>query len=104
MRASLFAKRRLIVAVLFLGLTACQMIKPPPSGLLRVVGDVDDAAVWVDDVYGGRAVDWRAGRQVRAGFHRVEVRKPDHYSHFAELMVPQGGIVVVKALVRPNLD
>lgn len=97
-------RRAFFLVPAFLALSACQTITPPPSGLLRVQGDLDDAAVWVDDVYGGRAVDWRTGRPVRVGFHRVEIRRADHHSHLAEVTVPKGGLVVVTAVLRPHLD
>ena len=75
------------------------------AAAFRVECNVPDATVWVDDVLIGRASDWAAqGRHIRPGFHRVEIRHPTHYSHFAEVELAEGGTAVVKADLRPNLD
>ena len=65
---------------------------------MRVQSNVPDATVWIDDVLVGTAKDWnKDGRQIRAGFHRIEVRHPGYYSFFQEVEVAGGSKVVVNA-------
>lgn len=71
----------------------------------RVDCNVPDATVWVDDVLVGKATDWKSdGKQIRAGFHRIEVRHPNYYSFFQEVEVPGGSHVVVNAKLRELIE
>jgi hypothetical protein len=85
-------------------LSACTIISPPPVGILRVTCDPPGATLWIDDVYMGKAADFARGKPVRAGFHRVELRYPDRYNHFAEVDVPENGEAEVTALLHPHLE
>ncbi len=83
----------------------CATVRAAPTAGFRIDCDVPDATVWVDDVLVGRVSDWTpAGRVIRAGFHRVEIRHPNHYSHFAEINAGQGPGTVLHARLHPLLD
>jgi len=72
---------------------------------LRVQSNVPDATVWIDDVLVGTAKDWnKDGRQIRPGFHRIEVRHPGYYSFFQEVEVAGGSKVVVNATLRELIE
>ena len=71
----------------------------------RVECNVPDATVWVDDVLVGKVTDWKSdGKQIRAGFHRIEVRHPNYYSFFQEVELPGGSHVVVNAKLRELIE
>jgi hypothetical protein len=77
----------------------------PEGGGLRVDCNFPDATVWVDDVLVGSAASWKAeGRQIRAGFHRIEIRRPGTYSVFKEIDLPVGGKSVVVAKLHETID
>jgi hypothetical protein len=77
----------------------------PEGGGFRVDCNFPDATVWVDDVLVGSAASWKAGgRQLRAGFHRVEIRRPGTYSVFKEIDLPVGGQSVVVAKLHETID
>jgi hypothetical protein len=64
---------------------------------LRVECNVPEATVWIDDVLVGTAKSWKSERNIRAGFHRIELRHPGYYSFFQEVELPGGSQVVVNA-------
>jgi hypothetical protein len=71
----------------------------------RVDCNVADATVWIDDVLVGKAADFKKdGRQIKPGFHRVEIRHPNYYSFFQEVEVPSGSKVVVNARLRELIE
>jgi hypothetical protein len=71
----------------------------------RVECNVPDATIWVDDVLVGKVSDWKGdGRQIKAGFHRIEVRHPNYYSFFQEVELPGGSHVVVNAKLRELIE
>ena len=71
----------------------------------RVECNVPDATLWVDDVLVGKVTDWKSdGTQIRAGFHRIEVRHPNYYSFFQEVELPGGSHVVVNAKLRELIE
>ena len=74
-------------------------------GTFQVQCNVPDAMVIIDDVLVGRVSEWSVpGRQIRPGFHRIEIRHPSYFSHFAEIELSDGGGQVVKAELHPLLD
>jgi hypothetical protein len=95
----------LLVLCFAIAVAACAHVSPPAGVALSVETNVPDATIWVDDVLVGTVSAWsREGRHVRAGFHRIEVRAPGHYSVFQEIEQPDGGRAVVKANLRPLLE
>jgi hypothetical protein len=75
------------------------------AGTFQVECNVPDAMVIIDDVLVGRVSEWsRPGRQIRPGFHRIEIRHPSYFSHYAEIELSDGGGQVVKAELHPLLD
>ena len=53
----------------------------------------------------GKASDFKKdGRQIKPGFHRVEVRHPNYYSFFQEVELPGGSKVVVNAKLRELVE
>jgi len=87
------------------GLVASCAHSLPEGGGFRVECNVTDATVWIDDLLVGDASGWKAnGRQIRAGFHRVEIRRPGYYSVFKEIDLPVGGQAVVVAKLRETID
>jgi PEGA domain len=72
---------------------------------VRVECNVPDASVWIDDLLAGSAAEWKGeGHQIRAGFHRIEIRHPGYYSFFQEVDLPAGSHTVVNAKLRELLD
>jgi hypothetical protein len=98
------------LAALALGLVVGSCAHTARGGgvAFRVSANVPDATVWIDDVLAGRVAEWSADgpqvRHIRAGFHRVEVRAPGHYSVFREIEPMEGGRVVIDAQLKPLLD
>jgi hypothetical protein len=75
------------------------------AGTFQVQCNVPDAMVIIDDVLVGRVSEWSGpGRQIRPGFHRIEIRHPAYFSHYAEIELSDGGGQVVKAELHPLLD
>jgi hypothetical protein len=104
------ASRRLALAAALFALAAVSSLSCA-HGLgdnaiaFRVDCNVPDATVWVDDVLVGKANDWKGdGKQIRAGFHRIEIRHPNYYSFFQEVEVPGGSHVVVNAKLRELIE
>jgi PEGA domain len=84
---------------------ACAHSIPYGAVAFRVESNVPDATVWVDDVLIGKVSDWTSDdRQIRAGFHRVEIRHPGYYSYFQEIELPEGSRAIVKAELRPLIE
>jgi hypothetical protein len=83
----------------------CAHSIPYGAAAFRVESNVSDATVWVDDVLIGKVSDWaKEGRQIRSGFHRVEIRHPGYYSFFQEVELPEGSQAVVKAELRQLIE
>ncbi len=92
----------LVVAALLAG---CASLQPPGAAAFQVECNVPEAMVVVDDVAVGRASEWsQAGQFIRPGFHRIEIRQPGYYSHFAEIEPAPGGSATVKAELRAVVD
>jgi len=86
------------------GVASCAHALPEGGGV-RVDCNLTDATVWIDDVPMGNASTWKAaGHQIRAGFHRVEIRRPGYYSVFKEIDLPAGGQALVVAKLRETID
>jgi hypothetical protein len=95
-----------LVLLLFatIGIASCAPALPEGGGV-RIDCNLTDASVWIDDVPMGNASTWKAeGRQIRAGFHRVEIRRPGYYSVFKEIDLPAGGQALVVAKLRETID
>jgi hypothetical protein len=76
-----------------------------PAGTLQVQCNVPDALVIIDDVVVGRASEWAPpGKQIRPGFHRIEIRHPSYFSQYAEIELSDGGGQAIKAELHPLLD
>ncbi len=91
----------LLAAVLSL---SCAQTLSSNAIAVRVQCNVPDATVWIDDVLVGTTSNWRAPRQIRAGFHRVEIRHPGYYSFFQEVELPGGSDVIVNANLRELVE
>ena len=100
------ARGVLFAAVLFgLSAVSCAHGLGGEAISFRVECNVPDATLWVDDVLVGKVTDWKGdGKQIRAGFHRIEVRHPNYYSFFQEVELPPGSRTVVNAKLRELLD
>ncbi len=98
------ARRRLLLAAV-LAVAGCAGRAAPPRGRLAIVCPVPGALVVIDDTPLGGVAGWAPpGRWVRAGFHRVEVRHPEHHPHYAEVSLKAGEVQTVTAILRPILD
>ncbi len=85
--------------------TACATVRPVPVASLKVECNVAAALLWIDDGFAGRVSDWmRGSHQLPVGFHRIEVRHPSYFSHFAEVELSAGGAGTVTAHLHPLLD
>jgi len=92
-------------AALSLLVAGCAHTLEPGEVGVRVECNVPDASVYIDDLMVGNATDWKKeGHQVRAGFHRIEIRAPGYYSFFQEIELPAGAHAVVNANLREVLD
>jgi hypothetical protein len=100
LRAGLLALTLLLVA-----LGGCAHTLEMGAVGVRVECNVPDATVWIDDLLAGSTKEWnREGHQLRAGFHRIEIRHPGYYSFFQEVDLPPGSRTVVNAKLRELLD
>ncbi len=96
---------RTACGLLLLALVSCAHIGSTNGIVFRVDCNVPDATVWIDDVLVGKAADFKKdGRQIKPGFHRVEVRHPNYYSFFQEVELPGGSKVVVNARLRELVE
>lgn len=94
----------LVAAGACLTVAACATMGRSTS-TLQLQCNVPDAVVLIDDLLVGRASEWAPpGRQIRPGFHRVEVRHPGYFSHYAEIDLRDGAATLLKAELRPLLD
>ena len=100
------AVHRLVLAAALLALSAasCAHTLDANAIAFSVECNVQDATVWVDDVLVGKVSDWKSGKHIRAGFHRIEVRHPNYYSFFQEVELPGGSHVVVNAKLRELIE
>ena len=100
--------RALFVVAFLLGATAlagCAHTLGSGAVGVRVECNVPDATVWIDDLLAGSAKEWKSeGHQIRAGFHRIEIRHPGYFSFFQEVDLPPGSRTVVNANLRELLD
>ena len=100
--------RALFLVVFLLGASAlagCAHTLSSGAVGVRVECNVPDASVWIDDLLAGTAKEWRSeGHQIRAGFHRIEVRHPGYFTFFQEVDLPPGSQTVVNAKLRELLD
>jgi len=91
-------------ALCFLVAGCAHTLEPGAVGV-RVECNIPDASVYIDDLMVGNAAEWKKeGHQIRAGFHRIEIRAPGYYSFFQEIELPSGGHAVVNANLREVLD
>ena len=108
LRNSLRSLRALAVVAFLLGapaLAGCAHTLSSGAVGVRVECNVPDATVWIDDLLAGSAKEWKSeGHQIRAGFHRIEIRRPGYYSVFKEVDLPVGGKSVVEAKLRETID
>ncbi|HEY0705170.1 MAG TPA: hypothetical protein VGG33_00130 [Polyangia bacterium] len=98
--------RRTLLGLLVVSAWGCASTPPPPPprATITIVCSVSDASVWVDDRYAGPASAWAKGNTVLAGFRRIEVRHPDHFSFFAEVTPKAGETLALSPVLRPLLD
>ncbi len=98
-------KRRLVMlSAVLLGFGCATAPKPAPRATLRIACNVPDASVFVDDQFVGTAAAWAKGAAFPAGFRRIEVRHPAHFSFFAEVTPKEGQRIDLEARLRPQLD
>jgi hypothetical protein len=96
---------RAACGLLLLGVVSCAHTLSGSAIAFRVDCNVPDATVWIDDVLVGKASDFKKDdRQIKPGFHRVEVRHPNYYSFFQEVELPGGSKVVVNAKLRELVE
>lgn len=86
-------------------LSACASLRFSGNAVLRIDCDVPQASVFIDDVFVGVAEEWAVdGRLVKPGFHRIEIRHPDRFTHYEEVNLTKGDAVRVVVTLRPLLD
>ena len=100
--------RALLVVAFLLGagvLGGCAHTLSSGAAGVRVECNIPDASVWIDDLLAGTAKEWKSeGHEIRAGFHRIEIRHPGYFSFFQEVELPPGSRTVVNAKLRELLD
>jgi hypothetical protein len=83
----------------------CATVHRPPSATLAVRCNVGDASLVVDDTPVGQTAAWAPpGHPLPAGFHRIEIRHPSYYSHYAEVTLPPGGTQSLSIQLHPLLE
>jgi hypothetical protein len=105
--ASVRSRRRFMhsIAVTAIALAGCAT----GSGLenaafLKIDCNVPEAAVWIDDRLAGRVAEYREPRPMMAGFRRLEIRHPGHFTYFREISSRPGDTVHVRAELRAELE
>jgi hypothetical protein len=102
------SRRALLLVAFLVGATTfagCAHTLGSGAAGVRVECNVPDASVWIDDLLAGSAKEWKSeGHQIRAGFHRIEIRHPGYFSFFQEVELPPGSRTVVNAKLRELLD
>jgi hypothetical protein len=70
-----------------------------PTSVLEITANVPEADVWVDGEYIGQVEAVSGKLKLRAGVHRVEIRKPGHFpvQRTVEVEKKAGGVVSVEA-------
>jgi hypothetical protein len=97
--------RVLVLLLPLLSLVGCAQTLSSGAIAVRVDCNVPDATLWIDDALVGTTASWKNGeRQIRSGFHRIEVRHPGYYSFFQEVELPGGSHVVVTAKLRELVE
>jgi hypothetical protein len=97
--------RTLVLLLPLAALFGCAQTLSSGAIAMRVDCNVPDATLWIDDALVGTTANWKNGeKQIRAGFHRIEVRHPGYYSFFQEVELPGGSHVVVTAKLRELVE
>jgi hypothetical protein len=74
------------------------------AAFLKIDCNVPEATVWIDDRLAGRVAEYHEPRPMLAGFRRLEIRHPGHFTYFRELTSRPGDTVLVRAELRPELE
>jgi hypothetical protein len=92
------------VALALAAVSGCATVRPP-SATLAVRCNVPDASLVVDDTPVGQTAAWAPpGHPLPAGFHRLEIRHPSYYSHYAEVTLAPGASASLSIDLHPLLD
>ena len=95
---------RSTAAVVLMLLSSCATVRPP-AATLALRCNVPDASVVIDDAPVGPAATWvPPGRSLSPGFHRIEIRHPSHYSHYAEVTLAPGAASALSVELHPLLE
>jgi hypothetical protein len=90
----------LTLAALVLGALACGSRTPEgpkiPRAVLRVVSNVPDAKIWVDERYIGPVGALPGGMRIAAGEHRLEVRHDRYHTRYVELTLAPNEVRTVE--------
>lgn len=94
-----------LAALLAGGGGSCATFQAPPTARLAFECSIPEASIVLDDQLAGRCSEWKPpGKLVVAGFHRIEIRHPDHHPHFAEVTLDVDQARVLRVVLRPELD
>lgn len=97
--------RAILIGLAALSMVGCRSLRFDGAAALMIDCDVPDAALYVDEVFLGRASEWNVrGRFIKAGMHRFELRHPDYYTHYEEQLLEKGDAVVLKIHLHRLLD
>jgi hypothetical protein len=100
-----FAIRYLVLGLAGLCVVSCASLRFGGAAALKIDCDVPDAALYVDDIFLGRAAEWNVdGRFVKAGLHRFELRHPDYFTHYEEQLLERGDAVLLRIRMHRQLD
>jgi hypothetical protein len=98
-------RRRLlqsIAAVLLAGCASGAALRD--AAFLKIDCNVPEATVWIDDRLAGRVAEYHEARPMLAGFRRLEIRHPGHFTYFREISSRPGDTVLVRAQLRAELE
>jgi PEGA domain len=96
-------KRLLVVA-----LVACAQPKSvngvrEGQAVVVVTSNVSDAQIWVDGRYIGPLALVHAGLALDPGHHRIELRRDDYFSRYADLAVTRAERKTLELEMKPQL-
>ncbi len=87
------------IALLLLAACAHAPPAPVPRATLRLTCRPAAADLWVDGRFLGPCRGRRSVR-VRAGLHRIELRSPGHFAHYAVVRLPRGAVRAIAVTLR----
>jgi hypothetical protein len=98
---------RVALLTLVLGALACgpRSSDGPkiPRAVLRIVSNVPDAKIWIDERYIGPVAALPGGMRIAAGEHRLELRHDRYHTRYIELKLAPNEVRTVEVTLAEAL-